>query len=374
MSVVKPLTVEPSEKAIVKNSQLKFATYNLFNYLEPPNAFYDFERIYSVEQWRKKQQWICDYLDEHQPDVIGFQEVFSPESLKNLVNKKGYQYFSVVDKPQIIDDFIFKSPVVAIASKYPIIEVSSPEPDSKLILAIGLKADFSFSRKVLRATIDLPHIGHCDCYVVHFKSKRSMIETGNDKEKSIEQNITEQLQSQVSGRWASSIQRGSEAALLMTSMIDRKAQTSFPMVLMGDFNNTLLDGVLEHLLTDSLGYSLHKDIEQYLIKYSLRDSWDLHLNLADESSLTTDSSVTRSINISATNDCYLRKPTHYYGGKGSVLDYILLSCEFDASYQKSIFELSSYHVYERHLINPIFDRDGESTDHGIVLITLSLRC
>ena len=69
----------------------------------------------------------------------------------------------------------------------------------------------------------------------------------------------------------------------------------------------------------------------------------------------------------------VRTPTHYFGGNGSVLDYILLSCEFDASYQDSLFEVSAYHTYNRHLINSIFDRDGESTDHGIVLATLTLR-
>ena len=69
----------------------------------------------------------------------------------------------------------------------------------------------------------------------------------------------------------------------------------------------------------------------------------------------------------------VRTPTHYYGGGGSVLDYILLSSEFDASYHDSLFQVSAYDTYDRHLINPIFDRDGESTDHGIVLVTLTLR-
>jgi hypothetical protein len=68
-----------------------------------------------------------------------------------------------------------------------------------------------------------------------------------------------------------------------------------------------------------------------------------------------------------------RAPTHYFGGGGSVLDYILLSCEFDASYHDSLYQVTAHETYDRHLINPIFDRDGESTDHGIVLVTLTLR-
>ena len=68
-----------------------------------------------------------------------------------------------------------------------------------------------------------------------------------------------------------------------------------------------------------------------------------------------------------------RKATHYFGGSSSVLDYILLSCEFDANSQNSFFDVSAYDTYDRHLINPIFERDGNSTDHGVVMITLTLR-
>ena len=39
------------------NSEIKIATLNLFNYIEPPNACYEFERIYTSVQWLKKQQW-----------------------------------------------------------------------------------------------------------------------------------------------------------------------------------------------------------------------------------------------------------------------------------------------------------------------------
>jgi len=350
----------------VTNFQLKIATFNLFNYLEPPNAFYDFERIYSAKQWQKKQRWIAEYLHEHQPDIIGFQEVFSPQSLKELVAEQGYDYFAVVDQPQIIDDFIYRRPVVAIASCYPIVEVVAVKVNIELAQTLGLANDFSFNRKVLRATIDVPHIGHCDCYVVHFKSKRSMIEV-DDKNKnwSAEKNIIESLKAQVAGGWGSTIQRGSEATLLMIDMIARREETGQPMVLMGDFNNTLADGVLSHLLTNTLRFVSSIDRDAYLAKYCLKDAWDLfEVALINENNETDETNLTTKIP---------RTPTHYFGAGSSVLDYILLSCEFDASYHDSLYQVSAYDTYDRHLINPTFDRDGESTDHGIVLVTLTLR-
>ena len=366
----------------------------MFNYLEPPNAFYEFERIYSAAQWLKKQTWITDYLREYQPDIIGFQEVFSTESLKELVAAQGYDYFSVIAQPQVIDDFIYRSPVVAIASRYPIVDVDAVKPDLELAQTLGLTSDFSLSRKVIRATIDVPHIGNCDCYVVHFKSKRSMIEF-DEKSQSLspEKTIIESLKAQMAGGWGSTIQRGSEATLLMIDMIARREATGQPMILMGDFNNNLTDGVLSHLLINTLRFVSRIDRDTYLAKYCLNDAWDLFQkaltnepNDTDEDGKNTESEATVAASLEAKLEVTLevrqeiklaekrvRTPTHYFGASSSVLDYILLSCEFDASYHDSLYQVSDYDTYDRHLINPIFDRDGESTDHGIVLITLTLR-
>jgi endonuclease/exonuclease/phosphatase family metal-dependent hydrolase len=376
-NIINQLSPSVTHSIAVKDTQLKIATFNLFNYLEPPNAFYEFERIYSAEQWLKKQNWITDYLSEHQPDIIGFQEVFSPESLKELVAAQGYSFFEVVDQPQIIDDFIYRSPVVAIASRYPIVDVNAVQPNTELAQTLGLTEDFSFSRKVLRATVEVPHIGNTDCYVVHFKSKRSMIELDERNNNwSPEKTIIESLKANVAGGWGSTIQRGSEATLLMIDMIARREITGYPMVLMGDFNNTLADGVLSHLLTNTLRFVSAIDRDAYLAKYCLNDSWDLfQKTLANESNEANDLSVSNEViqPNQSHHEKGIRTPTHYFGAGNSVLDYILLSCEFDASYHDSLYQISAYDTYDRHLINPIFDRDGESTDHGIVLVTLNLR-
>lgn len=182
-----------------------------------------------------------------------------------------------------------------------------------------------------------------------------MLEFAYDDSLSAEKNMLEQLKAQVLGGWGSTVQRGSEAALLQLNMIARREQSGLPMILMGDFNNTLSDGILSHLLTDSLRFAATEGGAALLGKYLLKDAWDLYQASVDD------------------GQPLIRKATHYFGETSSVLDYILLSCEFDACCQSSLFEVSAYHTYDRHLINPIFARDGESTDHGIVLITLTLR-
>lgn len=378
------------------------ATFNLFNYLEPPNAYYDFEKIYTAEQWGRKQRWIVDYLNEYAPDVVGFQEVFSIESLKALMAQQGYAHFAVVDTPEVVDDFIFKRPVVAIASKFEIVEVAAVKHSNALASELGLCSDFTFSRKVLRATISLPHVGNTDCYVVHFKSKRPLLEPDEntkslattDNELSPEKSIIEAFKANVAGSWGSTIQRGSEATLLMIEMIARREDTQYPMVLMGDFNNDLADGVLSHLLTKTLRFAPAFDVKAYLAKYCLNDAWQLFKTLkmseltAGNSQQNADShkdepqsiapvasSLIPSDSVSQINAAPLltRKPTHYFGASSSVLDYILLSCEFDPSYDDSFYEVSDYHTYDRHLINPEYERDDLTTDHAVVSITLTLR-
>lgn len=337
----------------MQQNKIKIATFNLLNYIEPPLACYDFDRIYSQDQWRKKQAWIRDYLNEYQPDVVGFQEVFSPASLQQLVKEQGYAYFAVVDSPELIDDYIYRSPVVAIASRYPITNATTVTPDTTLAVAMGLQNTYSFSRKPLRATIELPHLGATDCYVVHLKSKRPMLEPDGDL--STTKSIINAMTTQICGSWGSSVQRGSEAALLFKEIIERRCLTGHPMMLMGDLNDTLTSGVLEHLLTDSLRFNSDEQTQSVVNQYSLKDSWDLYQAVLEPSPDNP------------------RPATHYYGNKGSVLDYILLSCEFDARYPRSLFEVSDYHTYDRHLINPIFARDSESTDHAVISIELNLR-
>lgn len=338
---------------MIENSQLKVATFNLYNYLAPPDAFYDFQRIYSAEQWAKKQRWLADYLKNQQPDIIGFQEVFSINELKQQVNAEGYLYFAVVDEPTVIDDFIYRDPVVAIASRYKIVDVSQVEAEQDDILAMGLSDNFNFSRSIIRATLEVPHFGHVDCYVVHFKSKRSMLYHQDDESHSEQQNLVMQLKSQALGRWASSIQRGSEAALLLVEFIKRRAHSNNPVIVMGDFNNELHDGVLNHLIADHLRFSGHRKNSLSRSEFKLQDSWQLYQR-----------------HVVTEND---REATHYFGSSSSVFDYILLSREFDAGFQGSFFEVVDYHTYDQHLINPQFAYDDQSTDHGVVMVTMKLR-
>ncbi|ABM23861.1 endonuclease/exonuclease/phosphatase [Shewanella sp. W3-18-1] len=288
-----------------------------------------------------------------------------------------------------MSDYIYRSPVVALASRYPIVEISSVEPDARLVAAMGLSSEFAFSRKVLRATVEVPHIGKCDYYVVHFKSKRAglalepklfehqplgldnLAPAASMKLHSETQLLTEQAL----GRWASTMQRGAEAALLFNGILVRRQESKHPVIVMGDFNDSLSMGALDALTIQGdsihsndikaagLGHLSDAALAAVFAQYQLKDAYELFIEANLRDSLTGNTAYHREH----------RAATHYYGPKGSVLDYILLSSEFDASHGRSLAQVVDYQTCDRHLVRPEYERDAYSTDHAPVIVELALR-
>ncbi|GAM57014.1 endonuclease [Vibrio ishigakensis] len=197
---------------------IRIASLNLFNYIQPPSAYYDFENIYSQKQWQDKQAWLTRTLFELNADVIGLQEVFSVEALKQHLFSLGYGYFYVAGEPKLESDYVFSEPVVAIASRYPITDVKTLEVDSRI------RSEFSFSRAPLLATVVCPELGKLDCCVVHFKSQRP---TAFDVDEALRAELGEVE------RWRSTSQRGMEARYLLYLLRKAKASNGNPQVLMG---------------------------------------------------------------------------------------------------------------------------------------------
>ena len=347
-----------------KPNQITFATFNLLNYLEPPNAYYDFENIYSFEEWQKKQHWMAEAIGSIDCDVIGFQEIFSPQSLEQLMKELGYPYFAVVDSAHVEDDYLYTSPVVGIASRYPIEKVQPVKLQIQSYFQPStLVTNFHSTEHLSTPPLRLPHLGSTDCYVVHFKSQRPTEPKGqtpdnadrskaSGKHKPKSDTLTRLHQEQL-GSWLSSVQRGLESQMLHQYITNQRYQTDQPVVLMGDFNKPLFHDEFKGLLS----YSINRDenSKHWLSHFRLKDSWDLYHQLHEEDLLEQ------------------RKPTHYYGASGSVLDYILMSNEFDCQNSSSLMEISRYTVLDHHLINPSFEHDQFSTDHAIVAVTAHIR-
>ncbi len=307
-------------------SSLTFATLNLFNYLAPPNAFYDFNNIYSDEFWIGKNLCLQSQLQALNADIIGLQEVFSIEELKTQLMQWGYPYVYSVDEPTVTQGYLYRDPVVALASRYPVVECQTVTPDAALLKSYQLES-FHFSRAPLHAVIELPELGYCDFYVTHFKSQRphpAANVTAEDTEL---------------GRWLSTNQRAMEARILRHAMAQHYRHFPRPVVLCGDFNQPLKSPALNTLVQRPPNGSIDT--------LSLTDSWELMAHQKP------------------------RPATHYYGSEGMVLDYILLSEHFNPAHAYHIAHLQSVTTLDKALVNPDFMIDRYASDHAPLAITVT---
>lgn len=297
-------------------SELKVATLNLFNFAAPPLACYEWDNIYSAAQWQQKTAWLRRMLQQQQPDILILQEVFSVTELRDLLQAEGLPWLATVESPELVDNHVFTRPVVAVASRFPILTSEALYADGAGLQQLGLNA-FHFSRLPVLTQIQTPQFGAIWLAAVHLKSRRPA-----------------ELPDAALALWASEMQRGYEAALLRQALASRcQAQ---PLILAGDFNDVLSSALLQPLLA--------VDRQQRPL-FMLQDAAELVVTAQ-------------------------RRPTHYYGAAGQVLDYILLSTAFDPRHHHACGQVSSYQVVDQHLVRPDFALDGYSSDHAWVQVNL----
>ncbi len=127
--------------------------------------------------------------------------------------------------------------------------------------------------------------------------------------------------------------------MLRLAMEQQYVKHPIPTVLMGDMNQPISSDITGLLTKVTEGES----------GLMLRDSWD----------------------IFALKQPEIERPaTHYHFAKGNVLDYILLSQEFQPDSQYSMADVTSYSTLDAHLINPSFERDKHASDHAFVSVTV----
>lgn len=307
------------------NHSVTFATANLFNFIEPPNAFYDFENIYESEAWQEKCEWTKHQILELKADIVGLQEVFSINAAKQLFTELGYPYFVTVDQPTIEQDYIYSQPVVALASKYPVTQVQAVTPCESTFSNYGINP-VPFSRRPIHAVVSVPTLGEFAVYVCHLKSQRAT------EPKTLE------LATSIFGQWISTLQRGWEAVMLRQFADQNYAKQPMPSIILGDLNQPLSCDTIKLLVQNSTSGDN---------TLALKDSWEIY----------------------CANRALDRSPTHYHFSTGNVLDYILLSQEFHPDSSYSMADVVEYRVQDQHLINPQFERDKQASDHAFVSVS-----
>lgn len=340
---------------------MKFATFNLYQFVETGYYWYERDKhnAYTQDEWAQKKRWVRQRLVDMDADVVGFQEVFSIDALRNLCKAAGYPHFVVVDESACLPDEpdVYVKSVVALASRFPVTAVHPLTIPEAFRQELPIDEHFRFKRTPVCAVLEIPDFGQVKVYVSHLKSKRpaSLDMVYGDKVK-WRHRVFDTLQRLSRGTIASLLQRGLEATLLYHDIArGLERDRVLPVVLLGDLNDTQNSVPIAALTMQERIFSIGsvepedwpEGIGGWLHDYRLADTFRLAANMRHR----------------------VRPFTKIYRGGGSVIDYVLVSNALNPKNPHARAEVSHYQVWNEHL-----DEDGVNnrlqSDHGQVCVEL----
>ena len=312
---------------------IKIATFNLFQFCSPEFSFYTKKEKFKKDDWEEKKNWIKEQLQKMDCDIVGFQEVFSQEELKELVLECGFKEFVVTQNPKLDEkNKVYKSTTVALASKFPI----------KNIENISKSSDFTFAREPIKAIISLKNDLDINVYVAHLKSNRlNEFEYKFTKDSTLEEK-KEKLNIAFKNNYSLSLkQRLNEAKALH---FDIKKQI-LPSILLCDLNDREFSITID-ALTNKRFYKneLKKD------DFILFDSYDI--------------APKKVYNPHPEFKGLKRVPTSYFVGHGNTLDFIFVSKDLENC-------VKNHKVFDEHLQK---NRNGtlKQSDHAQVVCEIEI--
>ena len=314
------------------NMTIRFGTFNLFQFVEPPYSWYIKKDSFSENDWKEKTTWIKKQILDMNCDIIGFQEVFSKDALKKITEELGFKYFICIDKPKTDkqNKTVYTSTTVALASKYPITKIQKVPVNSRSILKHKFEGHFRFSRKPIKALIELPNKKVITVYVNHFKSNRlNEFEYIFNKNHTLEQK-KQQTKEALEKNFSKTLkQRLCEASSLFYDF----KKTKTPIIFMCDLNDKEFSLSIDALTNKAYHENRKKDSFLLYDTYYLFDK--------------------KVYNPHPEQKKIKRTPTSYFQSYGNVLDYIFISKDFNKKDKDAIGRITSYEVFNKHLqINP----------------------
>ncbi|MEW6372078.1 MAG: endonuclease/exonuclease/phosphatase family protein [Pseudomonadota bacterium] len=309
--------------------EIRFATFNVCNLAPPGVKLYDNLLPTTPEEYEAKLNWTAHQIDLLDADVIGFQEIFSQATLKEVLarTRRYREAFHAGFDP---DPAAMRlTPSVALVSRLPL--AAPPAPLSEFPRGIelppGSRDAARFTRAPLHAVIQVSPDVTVDVVVVHLKSRRPDYRTGDTGEDPA-------LYALACLR--SLIRRGTEAAALRVLLTEMGRANRRPRVVLGDFND----------VADSVTTSI-----------VLGAGTPMGDRLYDASQVQRRVDHARHLGFSSVHE------GHY-----STIDHILVSEEFNAALPNAIGEVLDVLYLNDHLDLEL----PEASDHGQVLARIRL--
>ncbi|HYE40881.1 MAG TPA: endonuclease/exonuclease/phosphatase family protein [Ramlibacter sp.] len=309
--------------------EIRFATFNAFN-LAPPGAhLYEGLAPCTQEQYEAKIAWTAHQIDALDADVIGFQEIFSQQSLSEVLARTE-RYRDAVHVGFDPDPRLERlTPSVALVSRLPLAGEAFAQPlfPAGVTLPDGHRDAGRFARPVLQVAVKLAPDVEADVVVVHLKSQRPDYRAGD---------TFDDPHSYAVGCLRSLMRRGTEAVALRVMLSDMRRETGRPSIVLGDFNDTV-DAVTTSIV---MGVGARPQERFY-----------------EANEVRTGFHGVRNVGFSTVHE-----------GRHSTIDHVLVSPEFNPALAGAIGEVFDVAYLNDHLT---LGCEGAS-DHGQVVARLRL--
>jgi len=338
--------------------EVRFATFNLLNLALPGIRFYADQEPYTQARYDAKADWIAQQIDRLDADVIGFQEVFSQQALRDVLSRtKHYRDahqvgFDPTETSEPITQLNAKkslalTPSVALVSRLPLTGPISNYTRLPHALAVALPGAITpithFTRPILHVQVVVDGSGITapgrplgrsqviDVFVCHLKSKRPDFSNGATSAD------TDSYQTGMA-MLHSMIRRGAEALGLRYLISDQLRRQRLPLIVLGDFNDTA-GAMTTQLVSGATS-------ERRSLREGPTD------RLFDSFRVQSRRRSPRSIGF-----------THIHDDTLETIDHVLVSDAFEPGAPTAIGEV----VEVVYLTDHLGLRLPEASDHGIVL-------
>ena len=315
--------------------------FNLFNLLLPGRPLYG-RNGYTKEAYERKISWTARQLDRMEADIVGFQEVFHPEALEAALKKSK----KLKNANFVVANPTGELPRVALATNFQINSYQIIEDfPRKLDIEGEVIPLYQFSRPVLKAQVSINQDFSITAYVVHLKSKRPMLQEGEDRKNPLDLAM---------GQARALIRRAAEATALRELVMHELRHRDHPVILMGDVNDSGLAVTTRIVSGEPPHRRFPHEVKKKIWDVLLYHTKDIQARLSYQ-------------------DFYY---THIHNGHHEALDHIMVSQELVRDNPKHLASIGYIKILNDHLLDETLTDErvkGWQSDHGQVVATVEMR-
>ncbi len=398
--------------------QFSIASFNLKNLIGPDKEYYQFQ-IYTPEEYAWKRDWTASQLIDLDADVIGFQEVFEEDALRDVVAEasrrakalndavipdrgKAYHRKVIFEKlgvdpwddaalafaPNAADEGVpgERRPGVAVLSRLGFVGTPEVIQDLDQPLDIPFQAlrgmDSALdgghytlrrlSRPILKVRVPVgDHV--VTLFNCHLKSKLGEYIRPEGADFAPEEDLTRyDPVGRAMGSLRAAVRRMAEAWVLRREIV-AELDAGNPVVAVGDFN----DG--EHAVSAEI---VAGEIPFRNYSWMLRHDATSHGDRYSDAEHQAITEAVERVRLHAAEKLFVRKSlrdviyTSAFGGVYESLDQILLSRHFHPDFEGRIADMDYFSVLNDHITDgahPEAPYNKLASDHGQIKAHLRLR-